>query len=175
MNSYPELPVLPYQRTSVEMGAVVYHLKNSPAPLEVRRAAYMIFRNESGNGRSGVNNNYGGIQADSGRWLPDALSKYFTGVTFQNENMTGKERLFLCFASYTSFLDFLIEKIQDRGLYIGGRTHDSFSNTFIDDIDTWTNAYEKTWVMGNAHAVASTAELSEFESLYFSACKALEK
>lgn len=174
-NFYPELPKIPYQRTSVEMGAVVYYLKNKKAPLEVRRAAYMIFRNESGNGKCGVNNNYGGIQADSGRWQPDALSAYFAGVSEQKENLTGKQRLFLCFQSYTSFLDFLIDKIQDKGLFIGGHTHDEFSNTYIPDIDTWTITYEKTWVMGNAHAVASTAELSEFQSLYNSACRTLAK
>jgi hypothetical protein len=38
----------------------------------VKRASYVMFRNESGNGAKGINNNYCGAQADSGRWQPES-------------------------------------------------------------------------------------------------------
>jgi len=65
-NYYPGKPVLKYQKTSVEMGAVIPYLQSLNVPFEVKIMTYIIFRNESGNGSSGINNNYGGFQADSG-------------------------------------------------------------------------------------------------------------
>ena len=69
-NYYPQLPEIPYQKTSIDMGAVVVHAKSmiGTYPKEVIRTAYCEFRMESGNGKDGVNNNYAGIQADCGVW-----------------------------------------------------------------------------------------------------------
>ena len=54
-------------------------------PIEVKRMAYIMFRNESANGKSGVNNNYIGFQSDSGRWQ-SKYDKYFVGVCIRKEN-----------------------------------------------------------------------------------------
>ena len=50
------------------MGQVVQDLKALDYPVEVKKAGYIIFRIESANGTSGINENYCGFQADSGRW-----------------------------------------------------------------------------------------------------------
>ena len=66
-NAYPELPSTPYQRTSVPMSGVTAYLKALGVPAALKRAAYVIFRNESRNGQSGICNNYVGAQADAVR------------------------------------------------------------------------------------------------------------
>ena len=68
MNYYPELPQVPYAHTTVPMISVISYLKLLNCSQDVKRMAYIMFRNESGNGDHGINNNFCGIQADSGRW-----------------------------------------------------------------------------------------------------------
>ena len=67
-NFYPTLPILPYQKTLVVMSDVIAYLQSLPIDKEVKRSCYIIFRNESSNGKSGINNNYIGFQSDSGKW-----------------------------------------------------------------------------------------------------------
>ncbi len=104
-NSYPELPQMPYQRTSVDMKEVIAYIKTLEVSSEVKIAMYVMFRMESGNGKSGINNNYGGIQADSGRWAPE-LEKHMTGTVVKKENGTGKVRRFIAFENVAGSLGF---------------------------------------------------------------------
>lgn len=88
--------------------------------------AYVIFRNESGNGLHGDNNNYGGIQADSGRWtnLPGTPV-----ATMVKRDSGGDMRRFLCFGDdgYKISFELACIKIQERNM------------TTVDD-------YFKKWV-----------------------------
>lgn len=95
-NSYPELPVIPYKKTTVEMPIVVLFAKSLVAKYGAVyvRMAYAIFRNESANGLKGVNNNYGGIQADVGKWTNIPGKPIATCVKVDSG---GVERRFLCF------------------------------------------------------------------------------
>ncbi len=95
-NSYPELPEIPFQRTSIEMPLVVVFAKTllGKYAKEYLRMAYAIFRNESANGKKGVNNNYGGIQADVGRWKNLPVLPIGTCVKVDSGNIA---RRFLCF------------------------------------------------------------------------------
>lgn len=119
-NSYPELPVIPYQQTSVDM-AFVITFATTIIPvygLEAIRTTYCIFRNESGNGKLGVNNNYAGIQADVGRWqgLTGAVA------TCVRVDGAGDNRRFICFDAddgYKISFEFTCQKIVQRGMYIG--------------------------------------------------------
>jgi hypothetical protein len=56
-NSYPEKPVELFHRVSAEMGDIIAKIKKLNVPVEVKRAAYIIVRNETvGVGRlSGTN------------------------------------------------------------------------------------------------------------------------
>ena len=125
LNAYPELLVLPYQRTTIAMPDAIDALRRiemfSPLlmNIEVVRTAYIIFRNESSNGRAGVNNNYAGVQADGSRW-PEELTHMFAGTVVLPENTTGKARRFVAFADAADCLAFLCNRVQARGLYIGG-------------------------------------------------------
>jgi hypothetical protein len=163
-NYYPEKQLMPYVKTSVEMGKVILYLQKVNAPIEVKRMTYVVFRNESANGRSGICNNYCGFQADSGRW--DAkydLSIY--GVVRKVENGTGKERFFLAFKDFSDCLNMLIDKMEARGLYIGGTTYKIWKHT-ITDASELSRAYKKEWVSGSVNAEPSADELKNFVSMY---------
>ena len=115
-NSYPLLPVIPYQKTSIGMPFVVAFARTliSKYTKDTLRMAYAIFRNESGNGSLGVNNNYGGIQADVGQW--ENLPGLPIGTCVQTDN-AGDGRRFLCFSDtdgYKISFELLCIKVQQR-------------------------------------------------------------
>lgn len=166
-NAYPELPVLPYQRTAVPMGDVITYLQDADLPTEVKRSTYIVFRVESANGQSGVNNNYAGMQADGGRW-DASIDHYFVGTTTTPENGTGRSRIFLCFASWQDSVACLASRLTARGLYVGGRTH------FITQIDVNSpealcRVYTREWVTGLSTAEPSAAATANFLSMYVQA------
>ncbi|MCW3466486.1 glucosaminidase domain-containing protein [Chitinophaga nivalis] len=164
-NAYPELPVVPYMKTAVEMGAVVSFLKAVDFPVAVKRAAYCFFRIESGNGKSGVNNNYAGIQADGARW-PAVYDDLIVATSEKKENGTGKLRRFVGFNSWQDSLRFTLRNSQRRGLYVGGHT----SHITEMDVRTPTDlciAYKREWVTGNSgYQPNYTMEVKPFLSIY---------
>ena len=163
-NSYPELNEIDYKKTTVDMRNVIAYIKSLNVLKAVKLAAYTMFRMESGNGQSGINHNYMGIQADSGRW-PDFLTQHAVGTVVKKENMSAKERRFLAFDSFESSVDFLIDRIQKRGLYVGG-TSNFIVKQYIDTPATWTEVYWKTWVTGNLNAKIPLREKGELVQMY---------
>ncbi len=155
-NAYPELPVLPFARTTVAMRDVVSYVLKITASAHVKRAAYVIFRNESAAGQKGINNNYIGLQADGDRqaekWTP-----LFAGTCVHRENMTGKPRRFICFRDWRTCNDILAEKVSTRGLYVGGYAH-PYANMKINTVDDWPLAYWREWVQGDGAAPIPGAE-----------------
>ncbi len=163
-NAYPELQDVRYQHTTVPMAEVVTYLQGLAAPAEVKRATYIIFRIESANGQKGINNNYVGAQADSGRW-PDSLDALFSGTVTMPENQTGKVRIFLAFAAWTGSVDFLRDRVTARGLYVGGTTHVVLAMN-VTDAHALARAYQKEWVQGSATAEPSAQALADILSMY---------
>ena len=164
MNFYSTFPEQQYHKTSVEMGEVVSRLKALDIPRAVKIACYVVFRQESGNGKAGVNNNYGGFQADSGRW-PIELDRWITGWTRKRENMTGRERLFLTFASVDGSLMFLADRLQSRGLFVGGHC-DVIVDMDINDAQDWAVCYYRSWVTGSKTAKIPESERNGILSMY---------
>jgi len=166
-NSYPELPGLPYTKTSIDMDSVIAYIKESPYIAEVKRACYVIFRNESSNGKSGVCNNYIGLQTDSGRW--DAhISAKIIGTTLKNENMTGNQRRFACFNSFKDSIDILEYEILGRGLFIGGTAH-PYHTGLVTSANDLALAYYRNWVMGSNDALPDKDFTNGFLSMYHQA------
>lgn len=163
-NSYPELPQMPYVKTSVAMQKVMDLIAKYPVSKAVKIAAYVMFRNESGNGTSGINNNYTGIQADSGKWA--LQSKHIVGTVIQKGNREGYDRRFLAFDSVEGNLDFLIDRVQKRGLFVGGTCTKFCSVGKINDSADWAKAYYQSWVMGNPKAILKTGDLKDYNSMY---------
>lgn len=150
-NAYPELPEMKYKRTAVEMPFVVAFAKTLQIkyPLSSIRMAYAIFRNESANGSRGVNNNYGGVQADLVRWTNLPGEPIGTCVKVDSGNVT---RRFLCFDEngYKTCFELMCIKATDRSM--------------VNASD-----YFKKWV-GNPKPTAT--EYGNFESLLRSAKRA---
>jgi hypothetical protein len=166
-NAYPDLPEIPFVRTQVAEQDVVAYIAGITMPVAVKRACYVIFRNESANGHKGINNNYIGLQADGGRqsekWTP-----FIAGTCVHAENMTGRLRRFVCFRSWTTCADILAEKISLRGLYVGGYAH-PYANMHIDRDSDWPVAYWREWVQGDSNAQIPQAEQASLMSIYTAA------
>ena len=149
------------------MSIIVDHanqLKQGKYPKEVTRSAYCIFRNESGNGQDGVNNNYIGEQGDVGRW--EGLDMTNVVGTCVEKDEAGDTRRFIAFneKGAESCLDFLCYKIFERGMFIGAPG--------VNTPDDLYNAYQKKWV---ANPKEDTPEAkADFISLYHSAVKNIE-
>ncbi|WP_153799095.1 hypothetical protein [Foetidibacter luteolus] len=169
VNAYPEKPAIPYMRTTVEMPEVIHYLKALNVPAEIKRGAYIIFRNEGANGRSGINHNYIGVQADSGRW-PAALEHHIVGVVTKRENQTGKLRLFCAFRSWQPSVDFLVDRVQKRGFYIGGTTT-KIVTMKVNTPEDLATAYYRSWVKGDAKYKLTESNFSSIKSMYNQASK----
>lgn len=163
-NAYPELPEIEYKRTAIDMPSVINYLNGLNFVAEIKRAVYVIFRNESGNGKSGVNNNYIGLQADGAR-LGSQYDSMIAGTCVKNENMTGKARRFVCLKEWQNSLDILIPKITGRGLYVGGLAH-PYANLKVTDPTTFARAYWKEWVTGNGKSEPDKEFMDDIESMY---------
>jgi hypothetical protein len=163
-NAYPELPQLPFQRTSVVMADVVASLNRQAVDVAIRRAGYVMFRNESGNGAKGINNNYIGAQADGQRW-PAFLTPSFAGTVTLAENGTNIQRIFLAFNDLDGCIAFLMNRVSSRGLFIGGTTHLVLTMPVTSPNDLAV-AYHREWVTGSATSDPSADELASFLSMY---------
>ena len=162
-NYYPQFPEIEYKKTSIDMPTVVSFAKSliGKYPLEVVRTGYCIFRNESANGKSGVNNNYIGLQGDNAAWQGLNLTNV-VGTTVKTDG-AGDTRRFICFNEngYKDCFDFLCFKAQQRGMYIGAAN--------VSTTDDLAAIYQAKWV---ANPKENTSEArSDFKSLYNSSVK----
>lgn len=163
-NAYPELPMVPYERTTVPMVDVIAHIQSTGLDPEIQRAGYILFRTESANGTAGINNNYIGMQADSGEW-PASLTHYFSGVVEEVENGTGRTRLFLAFNRWEDCVDCLLDRVQARGLYIEAKAV-PISHMLVSTPTDLVRAYTKEWAQGNAKAEPSADTIAAWQSMY---------
>ena len=164
-NFYPDKPVVPFQSVNIGMQPLINAIKASNLPVEVQRAVYIVIRNETANGRSVVNGtNPGGVQSDSGQW-PAKWDSSIVATSVKTENRTGKERGFVVFDSITTGVAFMCERIQARGIYIGGTTH-KITNYTIDTVSNLCKAYYQEWVEGDAQYHPTDGELDDFISMY---------
>jgi hypothetical protein len=175
-NAYPNLPVVPFQRTTIDMPTVIAYIQSLNCPIVVKDSAEDVFRNEGGNGEHGICWNFIGEQAD-GNPIGAPFDSRVVATCLEPENGTNRTRRFCCFASYKDSVDILVAKLTARGLYIGGHTHDAYSNMAINTIDDFTLAYYQDWVTGNKNAKligpAGEAYLKLFRELNESAEKVI--
>ena len=169
-NSYPEKPVVAFVSVPIPMGKINAIIAKSSATLEVKIAAQIICRNETGNGHSVINStNPTGTQADSGRWASLWDSK-IVATCVKNEGMTGKQRRFVVFDKLETGIDFLINRIEAKGIYIGENVDSAY---YVGKVNTPTQlaiAYWDEWVMGDK-STPSPQFISDFLSMYNQAKK----
>lgn len=162
-NAYKELPVLPYARTTMTAPAIAAALLPQTPNVEVARAAYVLICNESGSGKAGINNNYGGLQADVGRWSHD-YDALLSGTCVVVDSGRSKRR-FLCFRDAPSCFHMITDVMKKRGLYVGG-TSSFIVAAKIENPTDWASTYYKAWVTGDANANIPAASLHSLLSLY---------
>ncbi|CAB4130625.1 hypothetical protein UFOVP129_11 [uncultured Caudovirales phage] len=169
-NSYPEKPVVNFVAVPIAMDKINAIIAKSTAPLEVKIAAQIICRNETGNGHSVINGtNPTGTQADSGRWA-SIWDKSIVATCLKNEGMTGKERRFVVFDKLETGVAFLINRIEAKGIYIGENVDSAYYKGTVTTPTQLAVAYWDEWVMGN-NSKPSTQFISDFTSMYNQAKK----
>jgi hypothetical protein len=143
INAYPDKKQVPYKKTVVPLISVVEYMQTIAIPVEIIRSAYFMFRNESANGRAGINNNYIGMQADGAHW-PSQFDSWITGVVTKKEN-NGEVRLFLALSSWKNSIDILLDRVESRGLYVGGFER-LVTKRPISEQTTLQEAYRMKWI-----------------------------
>lgn len=165
-NCYPAFPEIPYQKTSVSMGEVEAYAKKLIwlYDKEIVKTAYCMFRNESANGKNGVNNNYGGIQADNAVWR-GLDSTNIIGTCIKKDN-AGDVRRFICFneKGFETCFEFMCFKVKERGLFVGSPGVKNSNDLAINYLQKWVGlTYQQ--------ALQKMPDINNFRSLYQSASK----
>ena len=170
-NSYPKFLVLSYAKTTLPMSDLVSYLNTQgDISKEVKIALYIMWVNESARGKAGINNNYGGFQADVGHW-PSKFDDFINGTCVKTDN-GGHRRRFLCFTDWQSCVAMFKGIIVDRGLYVGGTTT-KIVHMSVDTPERWGWAYYREWVTGSPSAIPSSDIIRSLGSLYHEAETAL--
>ena len=149
-NDYPDLQQLDYLQTNVDRDYARSYFSKANYSAEVITAAMTVMRIESSL-INGVNNNYCGIQADSGRWIGYnswVTNGKFAGVVYKKEAGTSNMRWYMAFDSFESCADFLLDRVKSRGVYFGGFAI-PHALSWINSIDSFATAYYKEWVEGS--------------------------
>lgn len=163
-NAYPDKPVLAYSKTTISMEEVYQFLNTlNNIPLEAKRTAAVMFRNESGNGKKGINNNYAGIQADGNRLSEEWDSKVAGTAVVTDKTKT--LRRYVAFYKWQDSVLFTVKKVQARGVYIGA-TAKPYSNLKVDTLQNLSRAYYKEWVTGIGNSESDATHNKTFEQLY---------
>lgn len=164
-NYYPSKVIVSFQSVNTGIQPLINAIKASNLAVDVKRAVYVIIRNETANGHSVVNGtNPGGVQSDSGQW-PAKWDDAIVATCVKEENRTAKERGFVVFNTLQHGIDFMCERIQARGIYIGGHTH-KITNEAITSPAQLAGAYYREWVEGDAQYHPTDDELNDFLSMY---------
>jgi hypothetical protein len=149
--AYSELPIIPYVRTYISDDEAMRILKPNFSK-EVALAVFAIMKNEQGEGDRfrGFNNNYGGVQTDSGRW---SNSNVITGRLCLKDG-GGEFREFASFNTAEESIKFKATKIKGFGIYIGGTPTRFDDNPWVDKKLPYVNAVSTTygyeWIRSSA-------------------------
>lgn len=167
-NAYPNLPVVPYVRTTIDMPTVIAYINSCTLPTEIKKSVYIIFRIEGGNGNHGVCQNYIGSQAD-GAQLPVPFNLKVIATCLEAENGTHRLRRFCCFEDFKASVDILADGVTRERIYIGGTTNDAYSHIAVNSVNDLCTAYYDSWVTGVRDAVPTQAYFELMQSMYYSA------
>ena len=161
-NSYAGiLPTLNYIGTPVSKADLLQYIDSTNYSVEIKTAVMTIVVQEvdndsTGTIKIGVNNNMVSAQGDGNKW-DKSYNKYFTGVTFT------KSRWFMCFDTWQHSVDFMLDRVKVRGMYIGGYAP-MYAKTTINNLDTFITAYQQEWVEGR-HILSAPIDQKQKDSL----------
>ncbi len=166
-NSYAgQLQEIAYQAIPVSRDDLRTYIDSTNYNAEQKTSVMTLIRNEgssdsTGKYKFGINNNFGGIQADVDKW-PRKWEPHFVGVVHEHDR-NGDYRWFIAFDTWQSCVDFMLERTKDRGIYVGGYAK-VYAKTIIDSVDTFITAYYQEWVRGE-HILSKPIPSDEYSDL----------
>jgi hypothetical protein len=155
-SNYPNIPLINKNPTTLSYVDLANYLNSLSIDKNLKIAILAKSINEQGKGTylSGYNNNYFGIQTDSGNW-GSIGDQYITGRFIASDSKTTRE--FASFNNWKGGVQLAINKIQKFGLYIGGipyRFKDNpYYNMLLTDVTGWANSYYYEWVRSSSDGV----------------------
>ena len=153
--NYPLLPVVANEWTKIPVADLIKKLKSSGFDPAVAKSIYGIILNEAARDKSkknfiGINNNYSGVQTDSGVWG----YANFVGQTAKVDS-GGYNRMFAVFDDLDSFLAFMESRVIAKGLDKAATPTE------------WSRLYLTNWV----GKTPTSALIANKEAIYKSALK----
>lgn len=143
-SSYPELEYVEAKSTTLTFATAKAYLKKKYG--EVGLSVFAIMYAEArkkGEAFVAYNNNFGGVQTDSGRWGKTADA--FISAQFRAKDAKS-ERIFASFANPEAFLDFMASRVGGKGFK--GTNGDSWTTLYINK--WWSPAAKAEYVAGTA-------------------------
>ena len=132
-SNYPFLPIVDNEWTEISIADTIRAIKSQNLPLNLQKAVFALILSEAARNRTtgnfkGINNNYAGVQTDSGVWG-------FSNFEAQTAKVDsgGDPRMFAVFADFQSFIEFLANRAKSKGF--GEATNAS----------AWANVYIRKW------------------------------
>ena len=131
--NYPLLPVIANEWSTISIADSIRAIKAKNLDPTLSRSIFSVILAEAAKSKDrksfvGLNNNYAGVQTDSGIWG----SSNFEAQTAKIDS-GGNPRMFAVFTDFGTFLDFLADRLTYKG----------FSKTAT--ADTWATNYIRNW------------------------------
>jgi len=164
-NFYPTKPVIPFAKKAIEMGVIIDAIRSVDYPVEVKRAAYYIVRNETANGSSAPPPPPPPPPHSHTAPWPEKWTSKISATMVKNENMTGRLRGFLVFDTLKSGIEFLCDRVQAKGIFVGEQVNGRYHKGDVAKPEQLADAYQDEWVHGQDHKTTAT-EVANFMSMY---------
>ena len=142
--NYWYLPIVPNEWTFISKADAIKAVKQLPHSDTIKKSTFAIIQAEAAQDRvsgkyKGLNNNYGGVQTDSGVWgTPN-----FDAQTARIDS-GGVPRMFAVFNTFKDFAEFVANRLKNKGFEAATSP------------ESWTNLYITKW-WGGANTAANQA------------------
>ena len=151
--NYPFLPIIENEWTKISIADTIRAIKAKNFNSTLSRSLFAVILAEAAKSKDkksfvGLNNNYAGIQTDSGIWM----NSNFEAQTAKIDS-GGKPRMFAVFTDFETFLDFLADRLTYKG-FNKTNTADSWANNYIIK---WLGVTPTTSLMKSKSAIFTSA------------------
>jgi hypothetical protein len=131
--NYPLLPIVDNEWTRISIPDTIRAIKGQNLPENLAKSVFAVILSEAARDRTtgnfkGINNNYAGVQTDSGVWG----FANFSGQTAKIDS-GGDARMFAQFDDFQSFIEFLANRLAAKG----------FGNAA--NAQQWADTYIRKW------------------------------
>jgi len=131
--NYPLLPIVENEWTEISVKDTIRAIKSLNLPENQSRALFALILSEAARNRKtgsfrGLNNNYAGVQTDSGVWGYSNFEAQTPKI-----DSGGDPRMFAVFTDFQAFIEFLSNRAQSKGIANAA------------DANAWADVYIRKW------------------------------